>query len=294
MSTNHVRWTVTNTARQGILGLSSFAWILLVPALAGAQELYDLPYGPEPQQKLDLCLPSTPTLAPAVVMIHGGGWSGGTKESFRPWCKLFASKGIVAVTVSYQLADGSRIGAWPAQLNDVEEAGAWLSEHASQYNVDPGKICAFGNSAGGHIALMLGSGEPTTRRKFKPACIVDNWGVVDLTYPPPVSGALRKLIPDVSDADRSLGAKALSPLNGVGADFPPVFVAQGTLDQLVPPAQSEALVQNLKANKVPYELVEFQGGHEMVGLEADEKSAILELEIAFVRRSGRRLMTVRQ
>lgn len=247
--------------------------------------VFDVAYGPEPQQKLDLCTTSRLEPGPSVILIHGGGWSAGKKEDFRPLCRLFAANGVTAATVEYRLADGSAAGAWPAQIKDVAIAANWLKEHAGRYGIDTERICLFGHSAGAQMALMLGT-TANIGSEFKPACIVDNWGPTDLSYPP-YNGALRKLFPG-SNYDLHKNVASVSPIRGIDKNFPPTFVAQGTLDDVVPPQQSEILLEQLRASGVVFEFLAFSGGHEMDGLDPAEKKSILDREIAFVKRAGRK------
>jgi acetyl esterase/lipase len=109
--------------------------------------------------RLDLALPKghADRPRPAVLVIHGGGWIEGDKSSFAvprtPGNILeFASAGFVAATVNYRLSGESP---FPAALYDCQAAVRWLRDHAGEYHVDPNRIGAYGNSAGGHLALML-------------------------------------------------------------------------------------------------------------------------------------------
>lgn len=135
------------------------------------------------------------------------------------------------------------------------------------------------------MALMLGT-TANIGSEFKPACIVDNWGPTDLSYPP-YNGALRKLFPG-SNYDLHKNVASVSPIRGIDKNFPPTFVAQGTLDDVVPPQQSEILLEQLRASGVVFEFLAFSGGHEMDGLDPAEKKSILDREIAFVKRAGRK------
>ena len=97
---------------------------------------------------------------PAIVVIHGGGWLEGDKSSFstpknRPPGNIidFAKLGFVAATINYRL---SKEAPFPAALHDCKCAVRWLRANAEKYQIDRDSIGAWGNSAGGHLALMLG------------------------------------------------------------------------------------------------------------------------------------------
>lgn len=95
---------------------------------------------------------------PGLIMFHGGGWGGGTLEQFRYACHYFASRGIVAATVNYQLA--SKKDAAPGQsrkrvcITDAKSAIRWFKQHAGELGIDPARIITGGGSAGGHICML--------------------------------------------------------------------------------------------------------------------------------------------
>ena len=91
---------------------------------------------------------------PAVVVIHGGGWSGGKRQDMTPIAKQITAHGYVAPTISYRLAPKHR---FPAQIEDVKAAVRYLRAHAKELNIDPKRIGAMGVSAGAHLSLMLGT-----------------------------------------------------------------------------------------------------------------------------------------
>ena len=92
---------------------------------------------------------------PAVLLIHGGGWTSFDKSTMRNMGKFLARSGIVAFSVNYRLLQG-RDNRWPAQLDDVQRAVRWVRANAAKYRVDPEHIGAFGHSAGAQLAALLG------------------------------------------------------------------------------------------------------------------------------------------
>src|SRR5438874_1270074 len=90
---------------------------------------------------------------PAILCIHGGGFRAGKREGWDARCKKLAENGYVAVTVTYRLAPKYQ---FPAAVYDVKAAVRWLRENAQKYHIDPNRIGATGDSAGGHLALFLG------------------------------------------------------------------------------------------------------------------------------------------
>ena len=94
------------------------------------------------------------------MVIHGGGWLEGDKSSFASRehgvpgnIVNFAALGFVAVTINYRLSSEAP---FPAALEDCKTAVRWLRAHANDYHLDRDHIGAYGNSAGGHLALLLG------------------------------------------------------------------------------------------------------------------------------------------
>ncbi|MEM0925054.1 MAG: alpha/beta hydrolase [Planctomycetota bacterium] len=105
--------------------------------------------------KLDLAMPSGDARSPrpAIVFVHGGGWTKGDKRTaaFIGQALDYAAKGYVTVTVNYRL-DGTKLPC----IEDVKCSVRWLRAHAKKYHVDPDRIGAYGNSAGAHLVTMLG------------------------------------------------------------------------------------------------------------------------------------------
>ena len=131
---------------------------------------------------------------PAVVLVHGGGmWTGSRADMAHP-ARQLARAGYVAFAVDYRLVDAAAgRHRWPAQLDDVQRAVRWVRANAGRYGVDPGRVGAYGWSAGGQLAALLGTRDT---RDFAPAnagyssrvtCVVALAGDVDLaayTRPP--------------------------------------------------------------------------------------------------------------
>ncbi len=210
-------------------------------------------------ERLDVYVPTAPAPPggrPAVLAIHGGGWRGGNKDSYGRMAARLSRHGYVVVAVNYTL---SRPGApsWPANLDDVREAVRWVRRHAGAYGIDPDRIAALGASAGGHLAVLLGT-DPAPDRAARVQAVVDFYGPTDLptlvqSRPPtaePIAlllgGALNKW-PDRYEA--------ASPLRHVSHDDPPMLIIHGSDDALVPLDQSRALASALQRAGVPNRLM---------------------------------------
>lgn len=102
---------------------------------------------------LDLYLPAKPLRRPIplVVFLHGGGWSGGTRTTGPDFKRFFAQDGIAMASIEYRLTPAVT---FPANVEDVRTAVRWLKANAPAYALDPGRICLWGTSAGGHLAAV--------------------------------------------------------------------------------------------------------------------------------------------
>ncbi len=90
---------------------------------------------------------------PCMVFLHGGGWVIGDLESHDRLCRALANRArICVVAVDYRLAPEHR---FPAALNDSATALRWVSEHADELRITPGRIGLGGDSAGGNLAAVL-------------------------------------------------------------------------------------------------------------------------------------------
>ncbi|MCF8359387.1 MAG: alpha/beta hydrolase [Prolixibacteraceae bacterium] len=92
--------------------------------------------------------------APAVVLVHGGGWISGNKKMEAPLAIYLAQQGFVAATVEYRLSPEAL---YPAAVFDIKTAIRWLRKNAPELNINPEKIAVSGTSAGGQLAALIGA-----------------------------------------------------------------------------------------------------------------------------------------
>ena len=199
---------------------------------------------------------------PAIILIHGGAWVGGGADVFFPHVRYFASRGMVAFSINYRLIKPGEAGMQEC-ADDCRAALAYIRAHAAELGVDPAKIAVMGDSAGGHLAAVLGTipggGQLPT------AMILCN-PIVDLTDPawiPFVIGgpALEKKAPPeakIPTPAQTELAKALSPQFHVAPNLPRTLVMHGSEDHVVKPEQVEIFSQAMSAagNACKLEMIE--------------------------------------
>jgi len=199
---------------------------------------------------------------PAVVFIHGGGWHGGEKESYRDMAAQVASHGYLCISVDYRLAGE---GPFPAALEDCKCGVRWLRAHADELRVDPRAIAVLGHSAGGHLAAMValtpgefeGKGE-WAQESSAPQCAMCYSAPYDL------AALERSLGTGLGQFLTSAPAAEASPLTYVRAGAVPFLVCHGDADDLVPVEQSDVFVSALQEAEVPVDYVRLPGaGHDL-------------------------------
>jgi len=206
---------------------------------------------------------------PTVVMIHGGGWVGGTKEGNTLQILPYLEMGFSIVNVEYRLA---RVALAPAAVEDCRLALRWVMKNAKAYNFDTTRIVVTGGSAGGHLALITGMLDSTagfdasrewdqTNPVLKVAAIVNWFGITDvkdlLAGPNRQNYAVSWI---GNGADRDEMAKRVSPLSYIRKDLPPIFSVHGTSDQLVPYSHATRLHAALDKAGVPNRLITIPNG----------------------------------
>lgn len=310
------RWVVkwrTQTMTRALRALRSLremgVWLLMSVALGGCstyvnapddsgaaaartpqgldyQVLHDQRFTPAdwPQTlTADIYLPDTPDteLRPAVMMVHGGGWEGRSKDDMTPIAKRFARHGYVVINVSYRFAPEFR---FPAQLHDLQLARHWIDAHTAEWRIDRARIAGLGYSSGAHLvsllALVAGTDSPLDRP----------YGGADTGFAAVVSGGTpadlrlwdsgRLLIQLLGGTKEELpeAYAAASPLTHVHAGAPPFFLFHGTWDDLVPPEHARVLFTALQSHGVHAELywMRWRGHITAFLLRGDAEAAALD------------------
>jgi len=205
-------------------------------------------------------------LRPAIVFIHGGGWVRGDKRAplFLGQAIEFARKGYVCVTVNYRL-DAAKLPC----VKDVKCAVRWLRAHAKDYQIDPGKIGAYGNSAGAHLVVMLGVS--ASNRELE-----GDGPYQDFASQVQAVAASATPTRPMSRGKADARFAAIAPITYVTEDAPPFLLFHEVSDRLVDIGHSDDFVKALNtagAKDVTYRRLTDGSGHSVFQKNKDEFSA---------------------
>ena len=225
---------------------------------------------------------------PVIVHVHGGGWRRGSRRDPLPrlgpdFYARLAAGGFAVAAIDYRLSAEAR---FPAPLEDVRLAVGWVGDHAGAHGLDASRVFLWGDSAGGHLALLAAltgaavqgvvAWFPVTDLGGLAADVAATGGTPDLgpdSREALLLGAPAAAVPDL--------AREASPVTHASAAAPPVLLMHGAADALVPPAQSERLAKKLAAAGSAVELELVPGAsHFWDG--ADDVAAIVERSVAFL------------
>ncbi len=208
---------------------------------------------------------------PVVVWIHGGGWHRGAKR--RCPAVPLVENGLAVASIDYRLTSTAP---FPAQIEDCKAAVRWLRANASAYHLDPDHIGAWGMSAGGHLAALLGTsgGVPelegngdNMQYSSRVQAVCDVAGPTDLPDMTNVGPKRRVAIEALLGGPLEDNKKAIaaSPIHYVSKDDPPFLIMHGEGDRVIPLRQSQRLYEELRKAGVDAKLKIIPGvGHRSV------------------------------
>lgn len=214
--------------------------------------------------KMDIYYPlSANGPVPALVYVHGGGWTMGDKALGAGILDVseLVARGYLVAAINYRLAPQYK---FPVQIEDVKCAIRFLRAHAVNYEINPERIGVWGGSAGGHLVALLGTTGKSAGlegsggyddQSSRVQAVVDMFGPADLTvfFEGNKSDLLQKVF-GATDYKSEI-VKRASPVTYVTSDDPPFLILHGEKDTLVPLSQSQILYDRLKAVGVPVTLV---------------------------------------
>lgn len=184
---------------------------------------------------------------PTVVWVHGGAWIAGSSANVAPYLRIIAAEGYTAVGLNYTLGPE---GTYPTAVHELNDALAYLDEHADELGIDRDRIVLAGDSAGAQLASQLATLITNDRYAhlmgMTPALEPDqvigtilNCGVYDLRAMAELDGivawgfqvALWAYTGTKSWSSSYEGA-TMSTMEFVTADFPPTYISGGNGDGL--------------------------------------------------------------
>ncbi len=258
----------------------------------------DLIYGQVGNRKLPLDLylpPDTSSPVPVVLWVHGGGWRNGAKGNGGRALNM-TQRGFAVVDVEYRLS-GEAL--FPAQIEDCKTAIRWVRANAKKYNLDPDRIGAWGSSAGGHLAALMGLTHdenvfetPDHSPYSSRVQAVCNWfGPTDFLRMNDFEGRIDHDAAD-SPESRLIGgpiqenkakAAAANPITYVSKNDPPMLIVHGEKDRAVPYNQSELLydaMQKAGLDVTLYKVV--NADHGFRNATQDDAASLFEMSAQFL------------
>ncbi|MBV8761734.1 MAG: alpha/beta hydrolase [Deltaproteobacteria bacterium] len=242
-------------------------WLLVLTSCSNVVEQSDIPYDERySADVLDVYMPPPAGVPrPAVLVIHGGGWTEGIyRSSLAPHAERLAEAGYVTVNIEYRLTPHG--GQFPGAVKDCFCALAWLRAHAESLGVDPTKIAGLGYSAGGHLVSMLGTAAADPG--VAPDCaagpaaplnaVVSGAGPQDMTL---LLGAtaVTDFLGGTKDQVPEVYAEA-SPITHVAVGDPPFLLVGGDNDWFVSIDHAHLMKKALDAVGTETRLFEIPGG----------------------------------
>jgi acetyl esterase/lipase len=227
-----------------------------------ARNIMNVAYGKDSLQTMDIHLPEgrSSETTKSLILIHGGGWNGGSKSDFRSYIDSFRRRmpDYAIFNIDYRLVNNGNI--FPSQEIDVKTAIDHIATHADQYQINKNSLVLLGASAGGHLALLhtYKTSDPRVR------AVIDFFGPTDLTtmyrkpWHPMVVYTLQMITGTTPDANIDI-YKQSSPVNYVSSSSAPTLIFHGEKDQIVDISQSRILRQKLEKAGVHHEMVVYPG-----------------------------------
>jgi acetyl esterase/lipase len=213
--------------------------------------------------------PAPPGGRPVIIAIHGGGWRRLDKAGYGDRiASAFVPAGYVVVAPNYALSAPGR-PTWPENLDDVRSVVSWVRADAGGLGIDPNRVVAMGESAGGNLAELLGT-DPgpsgTGSASTQVNAVLAFSAPADLTTLYTQSyWAGRAAAQFLGGSPQQVPAEyaAASPIDHVAPGDPPMLLVHGLEDPLVPVAQSRAMAAALDAAGVTNQLILVNGGHDL-------------------------------
>ena len=228
------------------------------PLPAGVQRIADVPYGPDPAQRMDVYVPTSPTTgtnsllastvrAPVIFMVHGGGWRRRDKAMGRvvqEKVNRWVPKGFILISANYRMLPAAPVS---AQARDVQAALVAAQQRASTWGGDSGRFILMGHSAGAHLVALLNARAPQAQREgavpWLGAVALDS---AVMNVPAAMRARHPRLYDDAFGSDPAHWA-ALSPFHQWTVGAPPLQMVCSTQRADQPCAQAEAMARHVRS-----------------------------------------------
>jgi len=230
-------------------------------------------YGGDGQQKLDVYLPAfRNSITRTLIIIHGGGWTGGDKSDFNSFITEFQKRlpGYALANINYRVVKDND-NYFPTQENDIQSAVQFLKDKSREYNISSDMIL-LGISAGAHLAMLQGYKHSNV---VQPKGIISFFGPVDLEQlynnsDSTIPYVLQTIMNATLDVNPEIFAQS-SPINYITSKSPPTLIFHGDKDKLVPIEQAYMLRNKLEDVGVTNKLVVYPGqGHGWTGEDLED------------------------
>ncbi|MDP4226856.1 MAG: alpha/beta hydrolase [Bacteroidota bacterium] len=215
----------------------------------GSVKLHMLVMQPVRKRKTQKC--------PVMVWIHGGAWVAGSPEGYIPHLRFSTDQGAVGISIEYRLISksGNNVESesgytiWDC-LADCKDAIRYIRQHADELGIDPDKIIVIGDSAGGHLALCLGT--MNLPKDTRANAVINCNGISDLTE--------EKWIKYIQPGTNRLKtAKQLSPIYSLDNKAVSILTMNGADDKVVTPQEAERFFNACKERGIDTEYILWPG-----------------------------------
>lgn len=232
------------------------------------QKNYNLSYGSDPRNKIDVYLPANrSSQTPFVLFIHGGGWVAGDKADMNVLQDSFMKRGIASASMSYRYASAQIH--YHELMQDVAAALEYCYSNSDSWNIRKDKYIIGGVSAGAHMSLLYAYSYDASGRI---GAVISAAGPTDITqtdwlnYAAGIGllDAIEKMVGASYISGQPLNAKFVAASPRYHVKNKPTLMLHGTNDVIVPYTQSQALAADLSNAGITHKLVTFQNtGHDL-------------------------------
>jgi len=204
-----------------------------------------------------------------VVLIHGGGFTGGTRNEEPAWTQFYNDRGYVVFDVDYRLATAT-YHTWDKAAPDIATAIVWIGNHAADYHVNMSKLIIAGASAGGGLALQVAYGiQDGTLKAYEPGALAQAKAVVAIFPAEDMTAIWNSTTTFLGIDNRRVGGEyiggspeefpaayaTVTPANHLTKHTPPTIVIAGQHDHAIPYESQVQFVDDLTKMGVPHEFI---------------------------------------